>query len=119
MRRWAPPGAAVKEPFWVPVARMAALRMHRRRWRGFVNHLGPDSRNSPPNPEAEPRKRVRMSRYTAVDSESFQGAWGYCAVVGTRDSLLSGHRIPDPVATVGLNAYVVGLRECISLGSPP
>src|SRR3546814_3946284 len=85
MRRWAPPGAAVKEPFWVPVARMAALRMHRRRWRGFVNHLGPDSRNPPPNPEAEPRKRVRMSRHTAVDSESFQGAWGYCAVVRSEE----------------------------------
>src|SRR3546814_2257658 len=96
---------------------MAALRMHRRRWRGFVNHLGPDSRNPPPNPAAESRKRARMSRHTAVDSESFQGAWGYCAVVGTRELLWSGHRIPDPEAVDGLIDYVAGLHEGLSLES--
>src|SRR3546814_14565695 len=59
-----------------------------------------------------------MSRHTAVDSESFQGAWGYCAVVGTRELLWSGHRIPDPEAVDGLIDYVAGLHEGLSLESP-
>src|SRR3546814_6453117 len=79
---------------------------------------GQTSRKPPPNPAAESRKRARMSRYTAVDSESFQGAWGYCAVVGTRELLWSGHRIPDPEAVDGLIDYVAGLHEGLSLESP-
>lgn len=58
-----------------------------------------------------------MSRHTAVDSESFQGAWGYCAVVGTKELLWSGHRIPDLEAVVGLADYVAGLHDGLSLES--
>src|SRR3546814_19280665 len=41
-----------------------------------------------------------------------------CAVVGTRELLGSGHRIPDPEAVDGLIDYVAGLHEGLSLESP-
>ena len=59
-----------------------------------------------------------MSRHTPIDSDSFQGVWGYCAVVGTHELLWSGHRIPDPASLPGLGDYVASLSSGLSLASP-
>ena len=59
-----------------------------------------------------------MPRLTTFDSESFQGVWGYCAVVGTRELLWSGHRIPDPACLPELDDYVAALSRGLSLASP-
>ena len=59
-----------------------------------------------------------MSRLSTIDPDSFQGVWGYCAVVGTRELLWSGHRIPDPASLPDLDDYVAALSRGLSLASP-
>lgn len=59
-----------------------------------------------------------MPRLTTVDSLSFQDVWGYCAVIGPRDLLWSGHRLPDPAGLPGLDDYVASLSRGLSLASP-
>jgi hypothetical protein len=59
-----------------------------------------------------------MPRHTTLVSDSFDGVWGYCAVVGTRELLWSGHRIPEPASLPELDDYVAALRDGLSLASP-
>src|SRR5690606_33438099 len=59
-----------------------------------------------------------MPRLTTLDSRSFQDVWGYCAVIGTRELLWSGYRIPDPAQVEDLDDYLAGLSAGLSLASP-
>lgn len=59
-----------------------------------------------------------MSRLSSFDPDSFDGVWGYCAIVGTRELMWSGHRIPDPAGLPELGDYVAGLSRGLSLATP-
>src|SRR3546814_7136025 len=74
-------------------ARTEARGANRTRWRCFVNLLVADWVFPPLFPKASP-----MPRHTSLGPDSFDSVWGYCAVVGTRELLWSGHRIPEPAS---------------------
>jgi hypothetical protein len=59
-----------------------------------------------------------MSRHSSIDPDSFEGVWGYCAIVGTRELMWSGHRIPSPASLPELDDYVAALSRGLSLASP-
>src|SRR3546814_13970186 len=59
-----------------------------------------------------------MPRHTSLGPDSFDSVWGYCAVVGTRELLWSGHRIPEPASLSELDDYVAALSDGLALASP-
>src|SRR3546814_5958156 len=59
-----------------------------------------------------------MPRHTSLGPDSVDSVWGYCAVVGTRELLLSGHRIPGPASLSELDDYVAALSDGLALASP-
>jgi len=59
-----------------------------------------------------------MSPHSSLDPDSFAGVWGYCAVVGTRELMWSGHRIPDPAGLPELGDYLASLSRGLSLSTP-
>ncbi len=59
-----------------------------------------------------------MSRVTSVGPESFHDVWGYCAVIGTRELMWSGYRIPAPDSVADLADYMAGISRGLSLETP-
>jgi len=59
-----------------------------------------------------------MSRLTSLGPDSFDGVWGYCAVIGTRELMWSGYRIPEPGSVADLAGYLAAIRQGLSLESP-
>src|SRR3546814_14583158 len=103
-------------------ARTEARGANRTRWRCFVNLLVADWVFPPLFPKASP-----MPRHTSLGPDSFDSVWGYCAVVGTRELLWSGHRIPEPASLSELDDNVaapsaglaqIGSASCRERGCP-
>jgi len=59
-----------------------------------------------------------MSRVTSMGPESFHDVWGYCAVIGTRELMWSGYRIPAPDSVADLADYMAGISQGLSLETP-
>src|SRR3546814_2862318 len=81
-------------------ARTEARGANRTRWRCFVNLLVADLVFPPLFPNVSP-----MLRHTSLGPDSFDIVWGYCAVVGTRELMWSGYRIPDLASLADLADY--------------